>query len=753
MLAIVPSFLFLAAVLGLAPLYSKGQYDRAVDRAERLAGVRARGLAAARAALDPERHLIGGPTYRPPASLPLALALLGESDPAGAREAAAIVAAVLDSQELGARHPHRGNFRWLADDPEVVDLNAVQFVLRALLPILVRHDRRLPTGLIARCRESVRLALAEEERLDVAPTYTNIHLMSLLALLVGGEWLDDDRFWTLGRERWARWVAFTVGSGAPHEYASPGYGAIDLAVLAELIGLVRDSTVRLQARLMHERLWLHLALHLHRPTGQFVGPHCRAYWGAMTSGQGPLKELLWLETGWPWLLAPGPYGGQAAEALPSSLELALTEDRLPEAVRVWLDQQAGALPCEVREIANAAEGHDLTHYLTPGYALGTASRTYGIGQDDFYIEHQANYLILHYARPAARGGWGTMYSRYVVNDQHWGTRAAAPDRSPESNFYDFGNFAGLQARNRAIGLYALKPQADQAFSLKTVVVFPAAEQLEQVWADGEPVDPATLPRPFRLGGWLVVADGAVYVGVRPLEPSCLGREAPILLERGPQGELWLTAYNYRGPAKRFWDYASLRGAFWRGNLRAGFVVEVAERSEYRSAEAFLAHLGRSTVEDAVDERQLRTVVYRSGAGELRLSYDLWRSEPGQRWIDGAPYRPSSLSSPLAVQGDGGRLAVGGASLETDPQPAWLIAQELDPARRAWIAVNPQERPTRLRLRTPNGLVSASRFGMGRLEWRAPVGGEQVLIVESREEPVGLVVPEGVRILRSAQDDN
>ena len=52
-----------------------------------------------------------------------------------------------------------------------------------------------------------------------------------------------------------------------------------------------------------------------------------------------------------------------------------------------------------------------------------------------------------------------------------------------------------------------------------------------------------------------------------------------MLEQGPEGELWLTIYNYRGPAKRFWDYASLRGAFWRGNLRAGYVVEVAERGD------------------------------------------------------------------------------------------------------------------------------------------------------------------------------
>ena len=76
------------------------------------------------------------------------------------------------------------------------------------------------------------------------------------------------------------------------------------------------------------------------------------------------------------------------------------------------------------------------------------------------------------------------------------------------------------------------------------------------------------------------------------------------------------------------------------------------------------------------------------------------------------------------------------------------------ARLAVVNSNPGAGlPTPLRLQTPNGVVSASRFGLGRLEWRAPVGGEQVLIVESLEEPADLIAPGGVRILRSAQDDS
>jgi hypothetical protein len=434
--------------------------------------------------------------------------------------------------------------------------------------------------------------------------------------------------------------------------------------------------------------------------------------------------------------------------LPDSLELALTAQWLPDAVRTWLTNQSRALPCEIRETANSAEGHDLTHYLTPTYALGTASRTYTIGQDDFYIEHHSNYLMLHYAQPAESGGWGMMYSRYVVNDQHWGTKGAAPDRSKESNFYDFGHFAGVQLRNKAIGLYALQPQAEEVCSLKTVVVFPRAEQLEAVWVDGVRVHLAELPRALEPGRWVVVTAGAVHIGIWPLEPSRLGREAQVCLELGPQGELWLTIYNYRGPAKRFWDYASLKGAFWHGNIRAGFIVEVADRNQYPSADELLAHLRQTVISDHVDERHLRTVTYRSAGDELALDYDLWYTRPGERRLNGQVYQPPALDSPLAVQGSTGTLRVGGATLITNPQPVWLVAQELDSEARTWVAVNPLDQPTPLRWETPVGVITATSWGLGRLELRAPAGRPE-LSVETLAEPVGLQAPPSVVVSRAS----
>ena len=585
------------------------------ERAGRIAGLFERGVQAAMQAYDPSRHLVGMPsakdpgvrTYRQASSLPLAHALLLRGEPGAVREAAAIVEAVLESQELSPCHPHRGNWLWLADDPEIADINAVQFVLRGLLPLLCSYGHLLPDGLQSLCRERVRLALDEQERMDVAPTYTNIHIQALFALVVGGEWLDDAHYVGLGRERWDRWVRFTTNSGAPHEFNSPNYGGVDLSALGAMVQHVKDPAMRLQARLMYERLWLHFALHIHRATRQVAGPHCRCYWGPMMSGQGPLKELVWRETGWTWPLEPGPYGGRAAVQLPAQLEMALTEHEISEAALVWLGSQSKALPCEVRECADIDEGFDLTTYLSPSYALGTASRTYGIGTGCFYIEHQANYLHLYYTRPDKPGGWAQMYSRFVVNDRHWGVLGAAPDRSKTANFYDQGHFCGVQLHNKAIGLYALMPQQEEVHSIKTVVAFQSGSDLERVWVNDTAVTVGDEPCPLSLGDWLIVEDGGVYVGVYPLEPSCLGREAPIRLERGPLGELWLAIYNYRGSPKRFWDYASLGGAFWQGNLRAGYIVEVAERDEFSSAREFLAHLAAARIDDRLDDNLLRTV--------------------------------------------------------------------------------------------------------------------------------------------------
>jgi hypothetical protein len=87
-------------------------------------------------------------------------------------------------------------------------------------------------------------------------------------------------------------------------------------------------------------------------------------------------------------------------------------------------------------------------------------------------------------------------------------------------------------------------------------------------------------------------------------------------------------------------------------------------------------------------------------------------------------------------------------LVTKPVQAWLVVQDLDPTRRAWIAVVPQDSPTPLRLETPAGVVAIEECRMGRIEWRAPHGEPGTLIIEAMNRPVGLQVPDGVAVVFS-----
>ncbi len=58
--------------------------------------------------------------------------------------------------------------------------------------------------------------------------------------------------------------------------------------------------------------------------------------------------------------------------------------------------------------------------------------------------------------------------------------------------------------------------------------------------------------------------------------------------QGPSVVVWrdgqefvISIVNYEGPAKVFWEYRSLAGPFYKGNVRNGFALWVAPRSGVR----------------------------------------------------------------------------------------------------------------------------------------------------------------------------
>ena len=262
----------------------------------------------------PDRH-------SPHHSLWYAQYLLDDGDLAGAER---IVEAVLSKQELREGDPHFGNFSWHWEDDVVIDLNACQFVLEALTTISLDT---LSAELRSRVHQAMRLALTEAERLDVHWTYTNIHLLDVRNRILGGQMLGDETIVAKGSARLADWAERTRRIGAPHEFNSPTYAAVQINALAAIAEQAVDPDVRATALEMEQFLWRHVAKYWHAPTMQLAGPHSRAYRRDVVGASGYLKVVLYKLLGDERLLAKTPYyEGPDAEG---ELVVALTTYHCP----------------------------------------------------------------------------------------------------------------------------------------------------------------------------------------------------------------------------------------------------------------------------------------------------------------------------------------------------------------------------------------------------------------------------------------
>ncbi|MCL6540419.1 MAG: hypothetical protein K6T87_07515 [Roseiflexus sp.] len=611
-------------------------------------------------------------------------------------QAERILRRALQAQERNPANPHYGGFKWMDEDRSVTDLNAVQFVLEQVLPFLIDYGDRISPAIRAELLEAVRLGAEEIARLNVAVWYTNITLLDILNTVLAGQVLGDERLHWRGRQRLDEWIAYTNRSGAVPEYNSPTYAAVDLAALAEVSHRAIDPTVRIKAQVMEERLWIHTALHYHHPTAQLAGPHSRAYHNDVTGGICMIKRALFRILGDERLLRRSTYAPHRQD------EGSVVAGRCPYHLPRYLVRLLQEKPerFSVAETAVVDMGIDLMTFMTPTYALGTAS----VGHHP-----QNDRLILYYRVPEPRLV-GVLFSRYIVNEKTFGSYYHPTDRSMANNLNEEGMFWGLQHENKSIALYGLEPQHDPVHSLKTEIYVLDAASLGEIWINDTPITLSSIPQRLNPHDAVFISDGDLYIALRPLEPSNLGDDAPILLAER-HGELVLSIYNYyQGEPKRFWEYASLSGPFYRQNIRAGFILEVGERAEYGDFAAFRQHILRGVIEDRLTGA-IRTVRYASGADLLELSVDLHTNRLLERRINGIVYQPPMLASPVAVQSTSGTLEIGSARLTCGTVPAWVVADE---SGGAWAASNPSNDETHWRFITPVATLESAAFGFGRV---------------------------------------
>jgi hypothetical protein len=629
----------------------------------------------------------------------------GEDDVARAERILQVVASM---QERRPQDAHYGNFRWFYEDEVVTDLNAVEFVLDGLNHLVRAGFQKLSAASRDLVLDMIRLGLDEIDRLDVHASYTNIALSDVCNSVLGGEAIGDPAYVERGARRLDEWFAFTNRSGAPHEYNSPTYLAVDIGRMAALAEHTRDPRIALKARIAEEQLWLHVAAHYHPELAELAGPHSRSYRDGWTGAGGYLKLVVWKLLGDDALRRTTTYYPRGREE--GHIGVAETTYHCPPYVLDWL--RAKRYPFVTSEQADAAHRNDITTYVTDAYALGTAAASYGVGEPPEHWQ-QPNSMLLQFQRDGDPP-YGVMYARYVINDKTPGATMHESMRDAE-DFWDEGRFAGAQHRNRAIIAYGLLPRVRPTHSYKmTLRILGGASS--QVWAGDRRID--QFPAAIEPGEPITVDVGDVYIAMIPLEPTNMGADAPIDLSVVGH-ELVLDVYNYRGPAKSFWEHRSQGGPFYKGNVRNAVVVEVDGRSEVESFDAFRATIASAVIVDSVDDDLAREIAYARDGETLSLRYSLRDMRVIERKHNGAVYTPPmgvagalDGAGPQWVRSRDALIELGGAKLMAGRTPKSFFA---DDETQRYVFVNPSEELAPVWLETPSTFIECDEFGFGRIK--------------------------------------
>ena len=587
-----------------------------------------------------------------------------------------VLEATLICQEMDPRDPHYGNFYWMAEDTVVFDLNAVEFCLEHLIPMMIEHRARLQPSMQARVLEAIRLGLDEIRRLDVLVAYTNITALDILNTCLGGELLGDVEIAQRGYAKLQEFIAFNDQGGIPAEYNSPTYTRVALKSMMGLISLAKDSATRTRAHAQLLRLAVSAGLHLHEGTGRWAAPHSRAYQPSVECREAPEVELFdaWIEKG-----------------------------DLPVWCRaLW---QGNSVPHEIWESVDSRVGVGLSTCMDKTFALGVGS----LGEGG-----QADSCMVHYRREKPCDG--VLYTRYLINDKWLGDTYHPTDRTKSRNLADEGMFYGVQSTNKALGLY--RPQhVSECSSAKVALIWTRIEGIDEVQVNGELV--TALPYDVPENSVVGIAAGETYMAVRPLSCTAMGRETPVRLV-DIKGDLVLEMYNYKGESKRFWELG-WPGAFFKGHPTCGFYLEVGNSSDCADLAAFCEIVASGHVTDTIDEPftyagdrpRVRTLAYEREGKSFGMKVDVMAWQQLSRWIGDTELGMPMLESPYARQNREGYVAVADASLTCAAAPAWLAAF---PEKGIWAAGVHNQTPCELTLETSAGRVHVAQFAMGTIEW-------------------------------------
>ncbi len=209
-----------------------------------------------------------------------AFALLASGAPADQAFGRELLARVLAAQDTDPVSPWYGLWSWFAEEPlpsmNPADWNWADFIGCSLIEILNHAADRLTPELAVATRTALGHAAWSIFRRNVTLDYTNIAILGSAVVLGAGQLLAEPRLTAYGGQRLHALRARIEKHGIA-EYNSPNYYMGDIGDLERILHLPLDPSIHADASALLRLFWQNIAHHFHAPTGQWGGPHSRAY--------------------------------------------------------------------------------------------------------------------------------------------------------------------------------------------------------------------------------------------------------------------------------------------------------------------------------------------------------------------------------------------------------------------------------------------------------------------------------------------
>ncbi|MEZ5276511.1 MAG: hypothetical protein R3F07_09045 [Opitutaceae bacterium] len=504
-----------------------------------------------------------------------------------------------------------------------------------LLAVLHILSDRLTPETAAHLERQVALSLPAAAGNDWHDGNVNHPLAAWSALILGGERTGDDLAVALGTQRLHR-LRRTLGDrrhafhrqSAFSEYNSPTYTALDLWFLALIAEFSQREEPRSIARFLEERLWMDVALHFHAPSGQFSGPHSRAYLEDSFGGYSGLHCTLAVALDRELPLDPTMTRTiNHASALVQNGLVAILPFHLPEKARTLAFHKP--FPSLVRlntygesyHENHATAGFDdtvypggwsgLTSYQDLEFALGTATRPYvNAGHADaFVVRIRRNKTIL------AATDFRSIVCRGVFNDSLPGQPNpvhVTGGKTDATYLYEEGRTATLQHRNKALVLYNPKALPRGPFTgFRVDLMISPDLPFDRFLADGKPI--AGLPVQLETGSRITFQDFQTCGLIIPLSPAPSAGPCPIRIHR-VNGCLLVSIVNHEGTSMERTERELLR---WCN----GFYCEFWQVGNFEAFSRFEEYAASVRITESVAPSGERRVDVHSGRDHLRLVHD------------------------------------------------------------------------------------------------------------------------------------